>query len=117
MFEKILSIFSSCTNTSNFNALETQKRYKHLLFNICNGIHNYKDEIYFRNSNVKNEEYEENIRALFAYIRWIILDTDICSEEKYQNILHFIKNDFSDYFNGNSNEFNFEKFKNICEEN
>ncbi len=117
MFKKILSFFSFSSNNNNFNALESQKRYKNLLFNISHGIHNYKDETFFRNSVVNSDDYEKNIREFFSYLRWIILDTDICSEKKYQKILYFVTKDFNDYFNGNSNQLDLIKFKNICEGN
>lgn len=105
---KLLSIFNK-----NNQLIKESDRYKQIFTHVCNGVYNYNTLI--ANRDVKSEEYSHNIRIFFGYIRWVHLDQDICSVEKYDLILEFIKTDFYNYCSGISNCLDIEKFKNICE--
>lgn len=99
----ILSIFSK--------KIKSQDRYKEVFIWICNGMHHYK----FLDNDINKDNYERNIRYFFDYIRWIQIDQDMCTNKKYEEILEFIKDDFYKYFSGITNEIDFEKLRNICE--
>lgn len=115
---KLLDLIKNSFNIKETDSKQTinENRYKQLFIYISDGLHNYQDSSFFNNNLCDKQVYEENIREFFNYIRFIHIDEDLCSEEKYQQILQYIKNDYYNYFSGKSSLIDIEKFKNICEE-
>lgn len=108
-FKKITLKLFPMFNKNN-QLIKEPDRYKQIFIHICNGVYNYNTLLI--NNDIK---LEDNIRTFLGDLRWIQLDNDICSVEKYDLLLEFIKTDFYNYCSGISNCLDIEKFKNICE--
>lgn len=114
---KLLDLIKNSFNIVDSDSKQTinQNRYKQLFIHISDGLHNYQDTTFFANNPIDKNIYEKSIRDFFSYLRFVQLDEDLCSEEKYQQILQYIINDFCNYFSGKSSAIDIDKFKNICE--
>lgn len=88
--------------------------YQQVLFNISEATHNIGNTFFAQNSSEKisDEEYLNKIGLFFSCTRTLSKNIykHIYTEQDYEDILHFIKNDFYNFCHYKNSDLNCDKY-------